>query len=199
VVGNDPKASGAIRVLKAWLAGGAHRVDRDRDGAYADQAAIALFDEWWESQTTAHPGDKSVAKDVLARPLRGLAGELPQPLDNHPRSGNGSSWNDVAWYGYVNKDLRQALGRTVASPYSRTYCGDGSLARCRADLRASLEAAVARVLADQGKTSVDQLTYDKHNDDIRHVTAGLVGVRPIDWQNRPTFQQVVAFTGHRPR
>jgi hypothetical protein len=24
-------------------------------------------------------------------------------------------------------------------------------------------------------------------------------VRPIDWQNRPTFQQVVQFTGHRPR
>jgi len=26
-----------------------------------------------------------------------------------------------------------------------------------------------------------------------------VGVRAIDWQNRPTFQQVVSFTGHRPR
>ena len=24
-----------------------------------------------------------------------------------------------------------------------------------------------------------------------------LGVRPIDWQNRPTFQQVVAFTRHR--
>jgi hypothetical protein len=31
------------------------------------------------------------------------------------------------------------------------------------------------------------------------VTAGAAGVRPIDWQNRPTFQQVVEFTGHRPR
>jgi hypothetical protein len=31
------------------------------------------------------------------------------------------------------------------------------------------------------------------------VTADVVGVRPIDWQNRPTFQQVVAFTGHRAR
>ncbi|HVB26446.1 MAG TPA: hypothetical protein VNE21_00890, partial [Mycobacteriales bacterium] len=29
------------------------------------------------------------------------------------------------------------------------------------------------------------------------VTAGIVGVRNIDWQNRPTFQQVVNFTGHR--
>jgi hypothetical protein len=44
---------------------------------------------------------------------------------------------------------------------------------------------------------VDQLTYDKHQDDIRSVSAGLVGVRPIDWQNRPTFQQVVRFTTGR--
>jgi acyl-homoserine lactone acylase PvdQ len=197
VVGDDPNARGAVALLRSWLQDGAHRVDRDRDGAYSHQAAISLFDEWWESQTTSTPGEKSVAKDVLSRRLGSLTGVLPKELDNHPRSGVGSSWNEVAWYGYVNKDLRQVLGQPVASPYSRTYCGAGWLTRCRTDLRASLEAAVARVLAAQGKTSVDQLTYDKHQDDIRHVTAGLVGVRPIDWQNRPTFQQVVAFTGHR--
>jgi len=59
--------------------------------------------------------------------------------------------------------------------------------------------AVARVLRRQGKSSVGQLTYDKHQEDIRSVTAGVVGVRPIDWQNRPTFQQVVAFRKHRAR
>jgi acyl-homoserine lactone acylase PvdQ len=198
VIGDDPKARPAIAQLKAWLRGGAHRVDRDRDGAYANQAAIAVFDEWWESQTTSSPGERSVAKDVLARRLGSLTGVLPSGLDDHPRLGRGSSWNGVAWYGYVNKDLRRVLGRPVASPYSRTYCGGaGALARCRADLRLSLERAVARVLADQGRTSVAALTYDKHQDDIGHVAAGLVGVRPIDWQNRPTFQQVVDFRSHR--
>ena len=197
VVGKDRKAGGAVALLRSWLRGGAHRVDRDRDGAYAHQAAIAVFDEWWESQTTATPGELSVAKDVLARRLGPLVAALPHPLDNHPRGGNGSAWNEVAWYGYVNKDLRAVLGRAVASPYSRGYCGGGTLRSCRVQLRRSLEAAVARVLAAQGKTSVAALTYDKHQDDIRHVTAGLVGVRPIDWQNRPTFQQVVAFTRHR--
>jgi hypothetical protein len=44
---------------------------------------------------------------------------------------------------------------------------------------------------------VEELTYDKTQDDIRHSTAGVVGVRPIDWQNRPTFQQVVEFSSHR--
>jgi acyl-homoserine lactone acylase PvdQ len=197
VVGDDPKARSAIARLKAWLADGAHRVDRDRDGAYAHQAAIAVFDEWWESQTTSAPGERSVAKDVLSRRLGPLTGDLPSGLDDHPRIGRGSAWNGVAWYGYVNKDLRQVLGQPVASPYSSTYCGAGSLAKCRADLRASLERAVARVLADQDRTSVAALTYDKHQDDIRHVAAGLVGVRPIDWQNRPTFQQVVDFRSHR--
>lgn len=36
-------------------------------------------------------------------------------------------------------------------------------------------------------------------DYIRPTTAGVVGVRPIDWQNRPTFQQVVDYRSHRPR
>jgi acyl-homoserine lactone acylase PvdQ len=197
VVGRDPEAGGAVALLRSWLADGAHRVDRDRDGAYAHQQAIAVFDEWWESQTTAVPGSQSVAKDVLRARLGRLVGQLPKELDNHPRGGRGSAWNEVAWYGYVNKDLRQVLGRDVTAPYSRTYCGRGRLRACRAVLRASLEAAIGRVLAAQGRTSVADLTYDKHQDDIRHVTAGLVGVRPIDWQNRPTFQQVVAFTDHR--
>jgi acyl-homoserine lactone acylase PvdQ len=197
VVGDDPMARRAIALLKAWLEDGAHRVDRDRDGSYAHGAAIALFDEWWESQSTSTPGEESAAKDVLARGLGPLTDALPSGLDDHPRVGRGSAWNGVAWYGYLNKDLRQVLGQPVAAPYSRTYCGAGSLAQCRADLRRSLKRAVARVLADQGRASVAALTYDKHQDDIRHVAAGLVGVRPIDWQNRPTFQQVVDFRSHR--
>ena len=62
-----------------------------------------------------------------------------------------------------------------------------------------LRAALARVLARQGVPSVRALSYDKSQDSIRSRTPGVVGVRPIDWQNRPTFQQVVQFSGHRPR
>ena len=89
------------------------------------------------------------------------------------------------------------LGKKVAGPYSTGYCGKGSLTACRATLRASLAAAMARVLDEQRKSSVGQLTYDKAEDSIRSTTAGIVGVRPIDWQNRPTFQQVICFFGHR--
>ena len=194
VVGDDPDQAEALGVLRGWLDNGTHRVDRDRDGAYADAAAIALFDQWWEGSDGS-----AVAKEVLRGTLGDLVDALPQQIDDHPRLGRGSAWNGVAWYGYVSKDLRQVLGRPVEGRYSRTYCGAGDLTACRAQLRASLADATARALAEQEVTEVSALTYDKSEDFIRPVTAGLVGTRPIDWQNRPTFQQVIGFTTHRPR
>ena len=192
VIGKDKRTKAATTLLKTWLKSGAARVDRDRNGAYEQQAAIALFDTWWED------GGHSVAYDVVGDRLGNkLAHQLPQGIDDHPRIGRGSAWNGVAWYGYVNKDLRTVLGKKVADPYSTGYCGKGSLKECQKTLRASLRAAVKRVLAEQSVGSVGQLTYDKHEDDIRHTTAGIVGVRAIDWQNRPTFQQVIEFLSHR--
>ena len=35
-LGDDPQAADAVALLRAWLADGAHRVDRDRDGSYDD-------------------------------------------------------------------------------------------------------------------------------------------------------------------
>ncbi len=194
VIGHDRSTAAARKVLAGWLHAGAPRVDRDRDGHYAHEQAIALFDDWWQH------GRKSVAYDVMKGRLGSrLAHQLPTLLDDHPRQGVGSSWNGIAWYGYLNKDLRTLLGRRVAQPYRYGYCGGGRLSACRRTLRASLRSAVARVLREQGVDSVRKLTYDKTQDDIRSATAGVVGVRPIDWQNRPTFQQVVELTGHRPR
>lgn len=190
VVGDDPDLAEATALLSEWVASGAHRIDADRDGAYEDQAAVALFDAWWES--TAENGTvHAVAHDLLRGALGDLVTALPQRLDDHPRQGLGSAWNNVAWYGYVVEDLGGD------GDWSRSYCGGGDPAACRADLRASLQGAVDRVLAEQGVSSVGELTYDKHTDDIRSVATGVIGVRAIDWQNRPTFQQVVSFTGGR--
>ncbi|MQA25876.1 MAG: hypothetical protein GEU94_10435 [Micromonosporaceae bacterium] len=194
-VGDAPGAG----LLRAWLADGALREDRDRDGSYSHQAAIALFDEWWESAPAGDTprGEHAVARDVLSGGLGALVYSIPRALDDHPRVGNGSSWLGPPWYGWVNKDLRQSLGKPVRGEWSRAYCGDGSLADCREDLRTSLAAASDRALSAQGVSRVEDLTYDKHADDTRAVAAGVVGVRPIDWQNRPTFQQVACFTSHR--
>ncbi len=186
VIGTDPSVAPEVAaLLRNWIAGGAHRVDHDRDGAYDEQAAVALADTWYPA----------LAKDALRGTLGNLVDALPKAVDDHPALGVGSSWNGVPWYGYLNKDLRAVRGATVAGPYSRGYCGGGTLTQCRADLLASLQAAVATLTAQQG-ANPQAWTYDKHIDDIRAVTVGIVGNRDIDWQNRPTFQQVVAFTSH---
>jgi acyl-homoserine lactone acylase PvdQ len=185
VIGADPSVAPEVALLRRWIAGGAHRVDRDRNGAYDEQAAVALADEWYPA----------LAKDALRGTLGSLVDDLPHAVDDHPTLGVGSSWNGVPWYGYLNKDLRAVAGAPVTAPYSRVYCGGGDAARCRADLLASLKAAVARLTQAQG-ADPGAWTYDKHRDDIRATTVGIVGSRDIDWQNRPTFQQVVTFTSH---
>jgi hypothetical protein len=189
-LGDDPANAKAAELLRAWLADGAHREDRDRDGTYSHQSAIALFGEWCQS------GAKGVAKDVLRGGLGDLVDELPKSLDNHPRHGQGSTWTSP-WYSYVSKGLRQAFGEPVRGKWHRSYCGDGSATKCRAALRDSFTAAMERVRQRQNHVPVEQLTYDKTIDSIRSTAAGVVGVRDIDYQNRPTFQQVVSFTGGR--
>ena len=185
----------AVALLRRWAATGAHRVDRARTGAYDQQAAIAVMDAWWDPAAAGVGNGPALPKEVLRGALGSLVDLLPQGLDDHPRVQRGSSWNGVAWYGYVSKDLRRVLDRPERQPYSRVYCGSRSA--CRARLLASLDSAVRALLKKQGVTDVTKLTYDKHIDDIKAVTAGVVGVRAIDWQNRPTFQQAVHFTSHR--
>ena len=193
VIGHDTRDAAAVKLLKGWVAAGAHRVDRKRTGHYEHEAAIALFDTWWDDNGK---GDGGLAKDTMRHVLSGLVNKVPARLDDHPRQGLGSSWDSVAWYGYVSKTLRAVLGRHVTGPYSQHYCG--SLRTCRRHLRASLHTAVERALKAQDVERVSQLTYDKTLDDIAPSTAGVVGTRTIDWQNRPTFQQVINFQAHRP-
>ena len=197
----DPKQAEAVRLLRSWIADGAHRVDRDRAGGYEHQAAIALLDTWWDPEsadaTCVPTCGFSLPKDAMRFGLGDDVEILPEPLDDHPSEHIGSAWNGISWYGYLDKDLRSTLGRPVKGAYSRSYCGP--LATCRAALRASLGKAIAASLATQKKAAVGDLAYDKARDTIISVPAGVVGTRAIDWQNRPTFQQVVAFTSHRAR
>lgn len=195
----DPQDAAAVALMRRWVAAGAHRVDRSRSGAYADQAAIALFDTWWDPTdmraSCAPTCGFTLPKDAMAHGLGSFVELLPEPLDDHPREHIGSAFNGISWYGYLNKDLRATLGRPVRGGYSRSYCGP--LSTCRSALRASLHKAVAAALATQKVSSVGALSYDKTRDDIVSVSGGVVGVRPLDWQNRPTFQQVAQFSRSR--
>ena len=90
---SDPQSRRAVALLRRWVERGAHRVDRDRNGSYDDQQAVALMDAWWEPRSGGLGPTSAVVplpKTVLLTGLGPLVDQLPQKLDDHPRlSGEG--------------------------------------------------------------------------------------------------------------
>lgn len=191
----DPALRAAISTLTAWTHRGAHRRDFNRDGSYDQADAVRIMDAWWPRLVRADFG--SSLGDSLLSQLEGI-----DPIDNPPHNGGdrlGSAY-DVGFYGHVQKDLRRILGLPERGRYSRTYCGGGSLGRCRSDLAASLQAALREPAtqtypADSDCAAGDQPCYDR----IRFRALGAITQPLIPWINRPTFQQVVEVRGHGPR
>ena len=195
---SDPVVADAVRRLQAWRRAGSHRRDLTRDNVYEHSPAVALMDAWWPRMVRAE------FEPALGAPLIERIAAI-NPFSQQPDEG-GSAFFD-GWYGYVDKDLRQALGRPVRGRLSRTYCGGGSTARCAGMVASTLAAAVDDVkrfyrVEDLGGVRVPA-TCPREDpprcDQIGFVTAGAVGTDPIPWQDRPTFQQVVEVAGHRPR
>jgi acyl-homoserine lactone acylase PvdQ len=205
----DPALADAIAKLKAWRAGGAHRIDRAKNGTYDDADAVRIMDAWWplwvEGQFKPVLGDEA---------WKNISGRLENGIDNTP-NGNGAHHGSAyqgAAYGQVQKDLRDLLKvKKVKGRYSRVYCGGGKLKKCRAMLAATLLQAVntpadtvygADHVCDTQPTvgppdpmrkSHDQVCWDA----IWQQAASAIESPLIPWQNRPTFQQAVEVQGHR--
>ena len=188
-----------VALLRAWVASGAHRINRVHPGAtgsYQESAAIRLMDAWWPLLVRAE------FQPVLGPALLGLI-ESDFPINDAPSHGAvacchvGSAW-DVGFYGIVQKDLRAVLGEPVRGPLNRVYCGWGSLIRCRRALEASLRRAAAespqRVYpADADCAAGDQMCADS----IQYRATGVIGAPGMEWINRSTFQQADDLTGCR--
>ncbi len=175
----------AADMLRAWGALGGSRLDRDLDGKI-DHAGAAIMDVAWPRFARA------VMRPVL--------GDLVEPLArlhtvSNDASPQGSAYQD-GWYGYVEKDLRRLLRLTVRDPYKTQFCGAGNLESCRESLWRALEQACDILQAKQG---VDPTTWrgDARPERITFTT-GLIP-DTMAWTNRPTFQQVMSFSAHRPR
>ena len=175
----------AVDLLRAWRAAGGSRLDRDFDGRI-DHAGAAVMDAAWPL----------IARAVM-RPVLGALVERLAQLHRISNDANtqGSAYQD-GWYGYVEKDLRALLGRPVRSPYSQRYCGGGDVDECRAALWAAIAQACTALAATQG---VDPVTWraDARAERI-NFTTGLLS-DTLAWTNRPTFQQIMSFKGHRKR
>ena len=179
------RAEAAAALLDAWRAAGGSRLDRDLDGKI-DDAGAAVMDAAW----------RGLADAVMAPVLGPLVNRLGGLMRRSNDAGPGGSAYGGGWYGYVHKDLRTLVGQQVRGPFSRRYCGAGVLATCREALWAALDAAAAELEAAQGPAP-SAWRADATAERIRFTS----GVLPdtMRWTNRPTFQQVMSFSGHRPR
>ena len=177
---SDDRLKQAVTLLKEWRKSGSYRRDQDLDGSYEHSSAIALMDEWWER-----------ALDAVFRPTLGPAYDVI-PTTHHDAPGAVGSAFNGGLYSHLQKDLRTVLGAKVRGKFSREYCGEGSLKACRAALKASLDAAVAALEEEFG---ADPSTWDADEvgDQIDFRPVGLKDQPNMQWQNRPTFQQVLEF------
>ncbi|HEU0247308.1 MAG TPA: penicillin acylase family protein [Gaiellaceae bacterium] len=179
------RAEAAASLLDDWRSAGSSRLDRELDGKVDDPGAAVMDAAWWR-----------IADAVMTPVLGPLVDDLARLHGRSDDAGPGGSAYISGWYGYVDKDLRTLLGHEVRGPYSRRYCGAGVLATCRMALWAALDAAAAELEAEQGPAP-SSWRADATAERIRFTS----GVLPdtMRWSNRPTFQQLMSFSGHRPR
>jgi acyl-homoserine lactone acylase PvdQ len=179
------RAQSAAQLVDDWRAQGASRLDRDLDGSI-DHPGAAVMDAGW----------RRLGDAVLSPVLGPLVSRLRRVNADHDEPGANGNGFGSGWYGYVDKDLRTLLGRPVSGPFRTRFCGAGDLVACRTALWAALDATAAELQAAQGADPA-RWRADATAERVRF--AGGLLPRTMRFANRPTFQQVMTFTGHRPR
>jgi acyl-homoserine lactone acylase PvdQ len=206
--------------LPGWIATGAHRRKAAVGNAqYADAAAVAIADELIPNLIRA------LYDPILAAGGVGTAGStggaatpaysaLPMQFVNTPNSGGahlGSAY-DGGYESYLVTTLQQLLGQAPADGFGAAITGrecGGGPASCPSAVDAALQATYTALATANGSAAVAAWTASSASaaakqtmpvyDAIHFRALGIVGQPAIDWQNRPTFQQVVQFPRHRPR
>jgi acyl-homoserine lactone acylase PvdQ len=190
---SDPQLADAVAKLRAWVADGFQRRDRNNDKVYEHADAIRILDAWWPEWL------KAEFEPRLGQPLFDQLAAA-YTFSNDPNNHGdhlGSAWQD-GWYGYVYKDLGTVLHKRFKARYALRYCGNGKLAACRQALESSLTAALAKPInevypGDSSCAAGDQWCWDA----VRFRPLGAVSQPLIPWINRPTYQQADEIQGHR--
>lgn len=195
---SDPRQAKALEQLDAWRKAGSQR-NQTAAGSktYAHPDAVRIMDAWWPLLIEAEfkPGLGKELYEALTSQL----GTDESPSAGHgPTGAHAGSAFQYGWWGYADKDLRAVLGQPVEGELGDAYCGEGKLDACRDVLLATLTQAVAKPAAevypgDDSCKPGEQWCADS----IIHRALGGITHGPIQWQNRPTYQQVVEFPKHR--
>lgn len=201
--------------LRPWIDAGAHRRKaRAGDTQYASAAAVAIADELMPNLIRAL-FDPILADGGVATGAGGTATayrRLPMAFTDTPNSGHKGSAYDGGYGGYVVTALQQLMGKPPADAFgpaiSSRLCA-GNPAACTLRIEQALQRTYDVLVLANGSSNVAAWTASSASkaanqampvfDAIQFRVTGLVGQPNIDWQNRPTFQQVVQFPRHRPR
>jgi acyl-homoserine lactone acylase PvdQ len=215
-----PGVAAMLSQLTSWVADGAHRRKAAAaDTQYAHAAAVAIADELVPRLIRALYDPILAAGGVGSVGSNGGATSagyniLPMQFVNTPNSGNkhlGSAY-DGGYEGYVVATLQQLLGQNPVDGFgpelTTKECGGGP-ATCATAIDQALAATYAALAAVNGSSDVASWTASTDSaaaqqtmpqfDAIQFRALGIVGQPAIDWQNRPTFQQVIEFPRHRAR
>jgi hypothetical protein len=210
-----------IDQLDSWVGDGAHRLKAaPGDAQYQHAAAVAIADELMPNLIEAlydpilGPGGLSGIGSNGGANTPGYA-VLPMQFVNTPNSGGahlGSAY-DGGYEGYLVSTLQQLLGQTPADGFGTEITSrecTGGPTTCGASIDAALQKTYAALVnANGGSTDVASWTASTESaaagqtmpqyDGIEFRALGIITQPEIDWQNRPTFQQVIEFPRHRPR
>ncbi len=164
----SPLAAQTVQMLDDWVARDAPVLDADNSGQYDDAGPTAMNALW------------NPIADAVMRPVFGAS---TSALDSIRGLGS------LSGESYVDKDLRTLLGQPVQGPFNLRYCGNGSLADCRASLWSVVAQVASGLATAQGTTDP---TAWRSNARRTNFTPGLI---PDTFRitNRPTFQQVLEF------
>jgi acyl-homoserine lactone acylase PvdQ len=215
-----PGVSAMLAQLRIWTADGAHRRKAAAgDTQYAHASAVAIADELIPNLIRALYDPIFAAGGVGSVGSNGGAtaagyNVLPMQFVNTPNSGDkhlGSAY-DGGYESYLVATLQQLLGQHPIDGFGPAItsreCGGGP-ATCGASIDAALAKTYDALVQANGSTAVASWTASSAStaanqtmpayDSIEFRALGIVGQPAIDWQNRPTFQQVIEFPRHRPR
>ncbi len=215
----DPRAQALLDRVVPWSAQGAHRVKTDAAATqYRDAAAVAIWDEAYPRVVQALFSPIFAAGGLST--YDGLPtgfDVVPMGFENTPNNLGMHSGDGYygGWGGYVLKALRQLDGSHVDQPFSSAImsrlCGPHGPSDCSAALLAALDSTYDAMVQANHSTNTEAWTQNTATvtasraasstinmaqyDNIQFQAVGIVGQPNIDWQNRPTFQQVAEFPG----
>lgn len=179
----NTQAAQMLAALVDWNKAGGSRLDKDLNGKIDDPGA-AVMDGAWDGIANA-----------MMQPR--LGNELADELDtlfsrfDAPPGGQYSGW-----YQYFERDIRSLLGKKVTNPFTKAYCGLGSLSDCQAAVWDALVKAGEKLTMEQGGSDPVAWRADATAERISFIP-GLLPTT-LRYTNRPSgIQQVISFDGHR--